>query len=182
NSTGGGQYDLFARDATVINTAIANQNNIGIGYTYAPGSFNAQGWLNWFELFCRRNLSLSGSDQLLFRDWLSVGNSNGEFIINNANPNTQVWEITDPLNPVRLQGNLINNEFHFINDCMRLREYVAFNNNNFLIPEVAGKVTNQDLHNTSPADLLIITHPSLLLQAQRLAQIHQQQNSLRTLV
>src|SRR5436190_9693251 len=181
NPTSAGQYDLFAQESTVVNTAISSQSNVGIGYTYTPGSFNSQGWLNWFELFCRRNLSLNGTDQLLFRDWLSVGNNNGEFVVSNANTNTQVWEITDPINPVRMQGSLVNNEIHFINDCMRLREYVAFNNN-FLIPEAAGKVANQDLHNTSPTDLLIVTHPSLLPQAQRLAQIHQHQNSIRILV
>ena len=63
-----------------------------------------------------------------------------------------------------------------------LREYAAFKNSNFLIPSVVGKISNQDLHHTSPADLLIIIHPSLLPQAQRLAQLHQQQNGLRTLI
>ena len=57
----------------VGNGTTATQNNIDISYTYVPGSFNAQGWLNWFEIFTRRNISLNGIDQLLFRDWLSVG-------------------------------------------------------------------------------------------------------------
>jgi hypothetical protein len=182
NPTGSGQFDLFAREATIASTTTAIQDNIAISYSYVPGSFNSQGWLNWFELFCRRNLSLGGVNQLLFRDWLSVGNNTGEFIVNNATSNTEVWEITDPLNPVRMKGNFANNEFRFINDCSRLREYIAFNSTNFLIPSIIGKISNQDLHNTSPADLLIVTHSTLVSQAQRLAQLHQQQNGLRTLV
>ena len=182
NPIGSGQFDLFAQEATAAGNTIAAQSSIAINYSYIPGSFNSQGWLNWFELFSRRNLSLTGIDQLLFRDWLSVGNNAGEFVISNASANTQVWEITDPLNPIQMRGNFANNELHFINDCSLLREYVVFNNANFLIPSVVGKIANQNLHNTLPADLLIVTHPSLLAQAQRLAQLHQQRNGLRTTV
>ena len=81
-----------------------------------------------------------------------------------------------------MQGNFVNNDFRFINDCSRLREYVAFNSSGFLTPVSIGKIANQDLHNASAVDLIIVTHPTLLSESQRLAQIHQQQNGLRTLV
>ncbi len=180
NFISGGQYDLFAQPATNIVNGMAGSNNIDIGYTYVPGSFNAQGWLNWFELFTRRNISLNGTNQLLFRDWPSVGNNIAEFVVTGATPGTQVWDVTDPLNPVRMPGNFAGNEFRFINSCSRLREYVAFNVSGFLTPVSVGKIANQDLHNASPVDLLLVSHPTLLPQAQRLAQIHQQQNGLRT--
>lgn len=182
NSVAGGQYDLFAQQGNGLAMVTASQNIIDVNYTYVPGSFNSQGWLNWFEIFTRRNISLNGIDQLLFRDWLSVGNNTGEFVVANANTNTQVWEITDPLNPLRMQGILSGSEFRFINNCSRLREYVAFSPINLLVPFVVGKISNQDLHNATPADFLIVAHPSLISQAQRLAQIHQQQNGLRTIV
>jgi hypothetical protein len=182
NPISGGQLDLFAQQGSLAATVTTAQSNIGISYTYVPGSFNSQGWLNWFELFSRRNLSLASIDQLSFRDWLSVGNNNGEFVVSNATANTQVWDITDQFNPLRMQGNFINNEFRFVNDCAKLHEYVAFNNTNFLIPSIVSRISNQDLHNTSPADLLIVAHPTLMAQAQRLAQLHQQQNGLRTRV
>ncbi len=182
NSVSGGQYDLFTQQGNGSATAIATQNNIDISYTYVPGSFNAQGWLNWFEIFTRRTISLNGIDQLLFRDWLSVGNNNAEFVVSNATASTQVWEITDPLNPIRMQGTLSGSEFRFVNNCSRLREYVAFNTANFLVPSAIGKILNQDLHTAAAIDFLIVSHPALVSQAQRLAQLHQQQNGLRTLV
>jgi hypothetical protein len=64
---GTGQYDLFAREGSLLATAIISQSNPQITYTYSPGSFNAQGWLNWFELFYRQQLSLGGINQLPFR-------------------------------------------------------------------------------------------------------------------
>ena len=179
----GGQYDLFAQQSTSVFSAPTVQGNLNLTYTYTPGSFNAQGWLNWFELFFRRNLFMNGTDQLLFRDWLSVNGGNvGEFIISNANAGTQIWEITDPLNPVKMQTSFSGNEIRFVNNCNRLREYIAFNSNNFLTPEAVGKIVNQDLHNTSPADYIIITDLSLFSQAQRLAQFHQQKNNFRTTI
>ena len=182
NAVGGGPYDLFAQQITGVASTSGSSNNINISYTYTPGSFNSQGWLNWFELFTRRSISLNGVNQLLFRDWQSTGNNRGEFVVSAATTTSQVWEVTDPMNPLRLQGIVTNGEFHFVNDCSRLREYVAFNTIGFLLPDALGKIANQDLHQAFPVDFLIVVHPTLLGEAQRLAQIHQQQNGLRTVV
>ncbi len=179
NAVNGGQYDLFVQQSKGLFSSVIAQDNVNVTYNYIPGSFNSQGWLNWFELFVRRSISLKSVDQLLFRDWLSVGNQNAEFIVDNAVTNSQVWDITYPLTPQKMQGQLSGNEYRFVNSCNRLREYIAFNNAGFLLPEAIGKITNQDLHNSSPADLLIVTHSVLSQQAQRLAQFHQQQNGLR---
>jgi hypothetical protein len=183
NPVTGGQYDLFAQsNAAFISTTVPAQTNNNVSFVYNPGSFNAQGWLNWFEIFSRRNLSMTGIDQLLFRDWQSVGNSRGEFVVSGANAGTRVWDITDPLNIQQMPGTLAGNEFRFVNDCSRLREYVAFNPNGFLLPSFGGQVTNQNLHQVIPADLLVVAHPLFLAQAERLADIHRQQNLRVTVV
>ena len=183
NGVNGGIYDLFAQQSTSTYTITTAQNSLQINYNFVPGSFNAQGWLNWFELFCRRNLFLNGTDQLLFRDWLSVGPGNiASFVVSNATAATQVWDITDPLTPVQMPGNLSGSDFRFVNTASRLREYAAFNNTNFLVPVAVGRVNTQNLHTASAADYIIICYPAFLQQAQRLAQFHQQQNSLRSVV
>ncbi len=182
NPTGAGPYDLFGQQATVFLTAAGAQASNNISFTYVPGSLNAQGWLNWFEVFIRRNISLAGRSQLLFRDWQSVGNSRVEFVVSGAGNSTQVWEVTDPAEPQRLPGNLQNTEYRFIHDATRFREYIAFNSTDLLVPSAEGKVPNQDLHAATPADYLVITHTSLLNQAQLLADIHRQRNNMRTAV
>lgn len=179
---GTGPYDLFAREGKNINTIAAPDGNLAISYTYNPGSFNAQGWLNWFELFYRQQLSLNGVNQLPFRDWSSVGNGTGQFVISNATVGTQVWDVTDPLTPVNMQGTLSGDEFRFTNDCSRLREYIAFSGTGFSTPVSVGRIGNQDLHNSVPVDNIIVVYAPFLAQAQRLAQFHQQQSGLRTKV
>lgn len=181
NPVGTGQYDLYVQQATATAavTLSASQANVQINYT--PGSFNSQGWLNWLTFFARRNLVLPASRQLLFRDWNSVGNSGIEFQIANADAATQVWDVTDPLQPVRMNTSISGTQLRFVNDGQRLREYASFSTV-FLTPKNEGRVANQNLHATQNSDYLIVTHPPFLAQAQRLAQFHQQRNGLTVTV
>src|SRR6187455_188539 len=157
-STGAGLYDLFAQQTQQASDLLLPQGSLQINYTYLPGGFNSQGWLNFFEIHARRSMILGSSGQLPFRDWNSVGNNISEFIVSNATSSTQVWDITDPLSPIRMQGNFLANEFRFVNDAARLREYIAFNPINALIPGNAGRIPNQDLHNSQQTDYLIVTN------------------------
>lgn len=83
-----------------------------------------------------------------------------------------------------MQGTFSGGEYRFINSCNRLREYVAFNLSTatFNRPISAGKIQNQNLHNAVAAELLIVTHPGFISQAQRLAQLHQQYENIRSVV
>jgi hypothetical protein len=178
-----GPYDQFARVIQSSARFTPVSSDISVTYEYQPGSFNSQAWLDWFEIFVRRNLSMNGLSQLSFRDFNSVANGNrGEFILQNATALVQVWDITDAVSPISIKGSLQGNEIRFVNDCSSLHEYVAFNNAGYLSPRPVAKVENQNLHNSSFADFLIITHPDLLQQAQRLANYHQQRDNLRSVV
>lgn len=181
-STGAGIYDLFAQQVQQTLKTPVSQESLLVSYTYVPGGFNAQGWLNWFEIHARNNLVFPVSGRLLFRDWNSVGNNICEFVISNTTNTTQVWDITDPLTPVSLQGNFSSGELRVKNDARRLREYIAFNPVNALIPVSKGRIQNQNLHNVQAADYIIITNKLLQSQAERLAVFHRQKNKLRVLV
>jgi len=180
-ATGAGAFDLFAREARGEVSLIPAGANLVLGFTYQPGSFNAQGWLNWFEVHGRSPLAFSANDQLLFRDWNSVGNNTAEFVISNAAAGLQVWDVTDPLNPLNVLGTFSGNEFRFRADASRLREYVAFAGS-FKIPQSAKKVNNQDLHHSGVTDYIIITDKTLQTEAERLARFHRQNSALRTQV
>ena len=180
--TGAGIYDQFAHQSQQTTNATISQENLQINFTYVPGGFNAQGWLNWFELHARKNLAIPANGRLLFRDWNSVGNGICEFVISNANSTTQTWEITDPLSPVNVQGIFSAAELKIKNDAGRLREYIAFNPANALVPGSFVRVVNQNLHNVQATDYLIVTNRILLVQAERLATFHRQKNNLKVQV
>lgn len=169
---------------------IANQfqtfpisNNINLNFQFNSGSVNSQLWLNWFEIFARRNLTMQGVEQLLFRDWNSVGTSNiSQFNISNSSASTQVWDITNSLNPIKINTQFSNGNTNFINYSNSLKEYIAFTGNQFLIPKTYQKIDNQNLHSNNIYDYLIVTHSSLKTEALRLAQFHTTKNGLRVLV
>jgi hypothetical protein len=182
---GNGIYDAFARvQKTNIDFAAPGSGPaITLGFDYAPGSMNSQGWLDWFEVFVRRELSLNGVNQLLFRDWNSVQPGNtGRFRLKSGNAQTGVWDVSNPLSPVAVQTGAGGDGITFTGDCSTLREYVAFNNTGFMIPETATRVENQNLHGTQLTDYIIITSQALLAQANRLAVYHQQRDQLRSIV
>jgi hypothetical protein len=178
---GTGTYDVFAQQVEQRDNFILNASNASISISYTQGSFNSQGWLNWFEFFARRNLSVQGSKQLLFRDWSSVGLGSVQFVVSDADATSQVWDVTDSLHPVKMNGFISGNQLRFTNDAQRLREYVCFSTN-FLVPKAEGRVANQNLHSSTEKDLLIVTSPEFLQEAQRLAQFHQERDKLKTAV
>ena len=60
-----------------------------------------------------------------------------------------------------------------INISYSLRSYLAVNtSSSFPKPEIVGEVANQNLHAMPFVDMVIITHPSFLQQAKRLADAH----------
>lgn len=176
-----GLYDLFAQSAVRSDAFQASSATPTITYVYAPGSFNSQGWLNWFEFFCRRTLNLPQAGQLLFRDWNSVGSTGVQFIVSNTDASAQAWDVTDPSEPLKMNSSFAAGQLRFSADASRLREYVCFSQS-FRTPVAEGRVANQDLHNTTEKDYFIITVPSMVAQAQRLAQFHQQRNGLRPII
>lgn len=176
-----GPYEVFARQETQASAIALDQPAANLQVTYTPGSFNSQGWLNWFEFFCRRNLVLGAGKQLAFRDWQSVGNTAVGFALSVPDASAQVWEVTDPFQPVKMNTTLAGNSLRFANEALRLREYIAFSSA-FLTPKAEGRVANQNLHATTEADLLLVTLPAFLAQAQRLADFHRQHDTLTTVI
>jgi len=182
NPVGSAVYDPVAQMATVTTSAPAASVSPQISYTFIPGSFNAQGWLNWFEITATRSLSMNAVQQLLFRDRASVASNRLSFSISQASASTQVWDITDPVTPLKMPGQLSGTDYTFINTGIRLREYVAFQETGLYTPAAIGKISNQDLHAGTATDYIIVTHTSLLSAAERIAAFHRRENNLRTKV
>jgi len=139
----------------------------------------AIGWLNYYEVNARRQLT--GEPMLLFRDINCVNTGNvSRFIISNAAA-LQVWEVTDPLNPKLQQTTLNGTALEFILPTDSLREFAAFSEST-LTPIISGNIPNQNLHGSGPVDFIIVTHPLFLTQANALADLHRNRDSMKVLV
>lgn len=178
-------YSLL--DGPVMDAMLSFSQNVSgstnFAITYQPGVSTNKGYLGFIEINARKPLNISGAQQLLFRDWRSVGAGNiAAYNLQGANNNTQVWDVTDPLNPVRMSGELNGNILNFSQEASMLHQFAALNGTDLPAPTLVGKIDNQNLHGHEQVDYIIVTHPDFLAQANELADFHRQRSNLRVLV
>jgi len=178
----GNIFEAFATSATGTFSAAAASPQVEVGVQFSAGNGD-QGWLDYLELQARCPLVLPAGEPLFFRDAASVNaGAAARFVLENAGAATQVWDVTDALQPVQLSVLRSGSRLQFVRDAAVLREYVAFDPAQLPQPLYAGTVPNQDLHATPAADMLIITTPALRPAADRLAAYHTAHNQLQVQV
>jgi len=163
-------WDTFARSNTGFFEFTSSGNPINVNLRYNKTRSVSKGWLNSLSLNVRSFLNFQ-SGSLFFRDVQSVGNDYSEFLIQSNKP-IEVWDITNKYNAVEknIQKTGVTNRI--ISPSKQLREFVAFNELNQADVHGIGRVHNQNLHGLPQADLIIISHPKFMSQANRLASFH----------
>jgi len=140
------------------------------------------GWLNFIEINVVRDLNFKGH-LMRFRNTGCIGNGNiTEFRMSNSNASIKLWDITNPFNIKNQQYTLTASDLCFRVPTDSLREFIAFDNSLFPTVSFEGKVQNQNLHVLGKADMIIITHPDFISQANRLAEIHAAYDNFSTIV
>lgn len=166
----GEQTDDYARASTLNEEFEVNNEVVTISAQYSRNDIDATGWLDYIALNVRRSLTFNGG-QMDFRDAHSVSfNGVAKFNLNGLGNNAQVWEVTDigAVRKMNLTGS--GSSRSFTNDTEELREYIVFDGSQFFTPSKAvGKVARQNLHTTDVPDMILITHPNFLEEANRLA-------------
>ncbi|MES2588111.1 MAG: type IX secretion system sortase PorU, partial [Bacteroidota bacterium] len=152
---------------------LSNNENIPLTINVNRSSPSVMTYLDKIELNCRRKLIFSGS-QMRFRDTKSIGSGNiGKFTLSNVQASYFVWDLSNKQIPKLIQGQQNGTNFEFNVTTDSLREFVCSNGINFSSPTYIGVISNQNLHALDPAKLLLVTHPNFLSEANRLAQIHE---------
>lgn len=184
-------FDPVVRSVNGVGTAVtsdfANQAQIVVQTQNAPAALNinlsydkrgvpsASGWLNRLVVNTRRELRMTGN-QLHFRDAESVQPGRiTRFELQNAGSVAEVWEVTEPHNPRRVQLSRSGNTAAFTLSTDQLREFVAYTGASYFTPVPAGSVENQNLHalgTDGRIDMIIVTPAGLAQRAEELAEIH----------
>lgn len=141
---------------------------------------NATGWLDNIVFNARRNLIFNQS-QFNFRDRKTVVGPNtfAKYVITNNNAiSPTIWDVTNPFDVKEQQFNTSGNTLDFTAISDSLKQFTIFTINQTFVPKGYGSVPNQNLHGIQQADFVIVTHPSFLAEAQRIAAIHQQYDTL----
>jgi hypothetical protein len=178
--TQGDNYEQ-AKGASGIFTFTPQSDPFNFTILYNKSVPTSVGYLNYLEVNARRQLKMSGSVmQFQNIDYLGQA-AYSQFKLSDANSNVQIWDITDPQNISKIATQVVNGKMTFFDLSNDVKNYLAIDPtalSAFQKPEVVGVVPNQNLHSIAQADLVIITHPNFLTQAQTLAQAHRDKDNL----
>lgn len=172
-------FEGVATAAAATGSANASQAQLDIGVELAPNNINDRGWLDYLEVQAPCPLVMPVGGMLDFRSALYVGSGqNSRFALHNADVQTKIWDVTDPVKPVAVKYQPQGDSLLFTGKNERLHEYIAFYDKAALLPVFAGQVPNQDLHGNGVADMIIVTTTALKGPAERLAAMHRAQDQL----
>lgn len=174
-----GQYADYAKAIVVRQgKVIGAGSNFTVKVNYLNAPSNDKGWLDYLEVAASRNLRFDGS-QLLFWGGYIDQNTVRKYTVQSG-ANSTVWNITDPLNPKKVNYSAVSSNAEFVIESNENEKFVAFSN--YKTPAVFRKQGNQDLHGLGQYDMIIISHPNFISTARKWADFRSQNDDLEVLV
>ena len=185
----GGFLDTYASYVSASTKVAVGSNPLQLNLLFSTGAGNvsAEGYLDRIECAATRALAMNTSSALFFRSApinTSTSAATAAFVVSGAGvtnfANTTVLDVTDIATPKKMEGSFSGgavSEFVFNNDVSTAREYVAFTPSQILVPALFTAAPNNNLQGLAldtAANYLIITHPSLVAAANKLAAFHTQ--------
>lgn len=173
---------IYGRVAETERMFLLDNDTATFRLQYVAGASGSLLYLDYLEVYGWRQLIREGAF-FPFRMFPSqFGMDRSAVWVQNVSSDFWLWDVSNPLAPQRQAGVLSGGNFVFAVDEARERRYAMFDPS--AASEVASwtPVPNQNLHAASVNEMLIITAPEFLEQANELAAFHEQRDGLRCFV
>ena len=148
-----------------------NTMNITLKHN-ASSSTTSDGYVDYIAVNAWRNLKLVGSQMRFRNPEAALINKVYEYRLSDATQQVQVWNVTDPVAPQIMKGQLNGGTFSFKVKGNQANEFYAFNGSSYCTATLVGQVDNQNLHGMRDVDFLIVTYPDFMEAAERLKALH----------
>ena len=162
-------------------TATTSQNQQQVQLQFLNSSASALGWLDYIEVATPCALQMTG-DWMVIRSTENVGAATPlKYYLGNAGSAVQIWDVTDLGAIQRMPTTQSGSELQWTGSNQNgVRSYVAVNTSgsSFVKAKVYGEVANQNLHQLKNIDYVIICPKGYEAEARRLAQAHEQKQSI----
>lgn len=177
-----GQYDdpFISGPRNTTRDISINSSELSIEFRFNKSQFESAAWIDYFLVAPKRALGIY-PEQHHLRFSTSAEPGVNQFLFNSELPsNYTIWNVDDIANVAIQLTYTENGKSAFKSNLTQPHrsEFIVFDINTCPSPEFIGSVDNQNLHGITSTDYLIITHPSLVSQAERLAQFHRDFNNL----
>ena len=178
--TGESSEDAYKRIISKKTFNLGSDNALSYSLKLTSTGAPSVARLDYIAVNYTRPLSLS-QGQLYFDD--NHTNTAVQLKVEGTDSASVVWDVTQPWRPVRIYANRTGSTTSFSPLETGLRRYAVFTpRGTFARPTLVGSVNNQDLHSSPVPDMVIITPTEYREQAQRIATLHHQADSMRVLV
>ncbi|MEY8847396.1 type IX secretion system sortase PorU [Psychroserpens sp. XS_ASV72] len=178
---------VLATGSSFQGDVILNGSEVNVNLEYDnSGIPSSLAFIDYISIEATRELRYNGG-QLRFKNY-DVESNPGivEYQLANSSNVREVWDVTDKYNVTSILNSDGATDFSFKASAGTLRNYIAFNNQNFLQPVRDGNtfVSNQNIKGTiflneqgvfQDIDYLIVTPGNMRSQAERLAEINKRQ-------
>ncbi|PIY10290.1 MAG: hypothetical protein COZ18_06265 [Flexibacter sp. CG_4_10_14_3_um_filter_32_15] len=156
--------------------------SLSVTVTYNKTDNAAFGHLDYLTLEFTRTLSFY-KQNTHFRSVASSQNEISSFEFQEKPASMRVWNVTDLFSIQEIPQNSSNQNAFVVRTNRALNELVAFDiNAEFPTPLEIMPLANQNLHNFSTPNFVIVTHEDFLEAAQKLAAFHNENDNLEVLV
>ncbi|MFA0962378.1 type IX secretion system sortase PorU [Roseivirga sp. BDSF3-8] len=169
--------------ATAYLTA-GNSESLRPAFTYEAGSDPAAiGAVDYLSITCQRKLTMEGN-QLIWLSPSSQSHSSVTYQIENVPARIRIWNISRDDSIIQIPVSVRNTVGSFSQNVPfdGPSQYIAFDETSLNTPVAIRAVANQGLRSLSAPDLLIVTHPTLRTEAERLASFRRSHDGLNVTV
>lgn len=133
------------------------------------GGTVSEGWIDFMQISVWKKLIWS--NKLMYvMDPNSYNFDASLFTINNVTSPKKIWDITNPLEVIQMNGSISNNQLQFSSNTLNsYKQFVVLDETlNFDSPQFIGTVGNQNLHGLKDPEMIILYHKDFKSEAERL--------------
>ena len=174
---------IYASVATVADSCLPGSPEPSFSLTWSSGGNPAAtGYIDYVDFQARARLQYRAR-QLFISDTRTVAPGIITRFTIGGSSSLKVWDVTDPFAPRIIETSQASGNTLFTAATDTLRKFVAFDTGSLKNPVTeAVQVPNQNLHTLASAEMIIVTHPLFESHARKLAELHQSDDGLTSIV
>ncbi len=158
---------------------VPQSGNVDVSINCSTGDVKSA-WLNYIIITYYHNNDLTNAPDNQLRMGFNKVTTNDRITFANATQDLQLWNVNNPNAPTSCSINTINDVKGFApGTSNNWQQYIAFDPSKEL-KSIAGfeQVENQNIHGLATPDMVIITCEELIPQAERIAQMHRDNDNM----
>jgi hypothetical protein len=174
---------VYANIAMVEDSCLPSSAAPAFALTFVNnGNLAATGYIDYVDFIARAGL-VYHNRQLFISDRRTVQPSGITCFTVTGSSSLNVWDVTDAFTPKIIETYPSSGNTMFTVATDSLRKFVAFTADAVMRPVISSTpVPNQNLHALDQADMIIVTHPLFTRYAVRLADLHEADDGMTSII